>query len=105
MLLFYWVSFSLNGSPQFGQNFGGLVGSSGSQPHLSQRYRGFIAGLGEPQLVQNLPVFTAPQEQVQLAFAAGAGGFFAPHSGQKLPETIAPQEHFHWSVAGAEPPA
>ena len=72
MLLFYWVSFSLNGSPQFGQNFGGLVGSSGSQPHLSQRYRGFIAGFGEPQLVQNLPVFTAPQEQVQLAFAAGA---------------------------------
>ena len=35
MLSNYTMSFASNGSPHSGQNFGGLVGSSGSQPHLS----------------------------------------------------------------------
>ena len=50
-----------------------------------------MAGFGEPQLEQKLPVFTAPQEQVQLV----SSGFLEPQLGQKLPDTIAPQEHFH----------
>ena len=33
------ISSSLNGSPHSGQNFGGFFGSSGSHPHLSQRYK------------------------------------------------------------------
>ena len=33
----YCLSFSSNASPHCGQNFGGCVGSSGVQPHLSQR--------------------------------------------------------------------
>lgn len=33
----YFLSLSSNTSPHSGQNLGGLVGSSGSQPHLSQR--------------------------------------------------------------------
>ena len=31
------ISPSLKGSPHSGQNFGGFLGSSGVQPHLSQR--------------------------------------------------------------------
>ena len=33
----YCASLSSKGSPHSGQNFGGFFGSSGSQPHLSQR--------------------------------------------------------------------
>ena len=33
--LYFWISLSSNGSPHWGQNFGGCIGSSGSQPHLS----------------------------------------------------------------------
>ena len=56
-----------------------------------------MAGFGEPQLEQKRPVFTAPQEQVQLV----SSGFLEPQLGQKLPDTIAPQEHFHWPAEGA----
>ena len=81
------MSLSSKRSPHSGQNFGGLVGSAGTQPHLSQRkFIGFLA----PHSGQNLPLFTAPQEQVQLSSA----GFFAPHSGQNLPVAVAPQAHF-----------
>ena len=45
-------------------------------------------GLFEPQLEQKLPVFTVPQEHVQLA--AGLG---CPQLEQKLPLLVAPQEH------------
>ena len=122
--LFYLTSFSSNTSPHSGQNFGGCAGSAGSQPHLSHLYCGTPAGFFAPQFWQNLPLFTAPQEQVQPSASAGLGephsgqnfpvavaphlqvqlfagfgsGFFAPHSGQNLPQTTAPQEHFHRSM-------
>lgn len=57
------------------------------------------AGLGEPHSEQNLPVFTAPQEQVQPAAGFGSG-FFAPHSGQNFPVAVAPQAHFHAFAPG-----
>ena len=47
----------------------------------------FFSGLCAPQFVQNFPLFTVPQEQVQLA-STGRG---APHSGQNLPVETAPQ--------------
>lgn len=56
------VSPSLNGSPHSGQNFGGLVGSSGSQPHLSHLNFFTAAGRGLPHSAQNLPLFTALQQ-------------------------------------------
>ena len=52
-------------------------------------------GLLAPQLLQKLPVFTAPQEQVQ-----SAEGLFAPQPPQKLPVFFVPQEQVH-SPAGA----
>ena len=116
------------GSPHSGQNLGALVGSAGCQPHLSQRYWGMPAGFLAPQFWQNLPVFLAPQTQVQplsstgrglphsgqnlpvavaphlqvQAPAAGLGsGFLLPHSGQNLPVAVAPQLHVQPSAAGA----
>ena len=81
------ISPSLNGSPHSGQNFGGWVGSSGSQPHLSHLYFGVPAGFFVPHSAQNLPLFSLPQVgQVQPA----ASGFFAPHSGQNLPVAVLP---------------
>ena len=52
-----------------------------------------MAGFGEPQLEQERPVFTAPQEQVQLV----SSGFLEPQLGQKLLEMFtAPQlGHVH----------
>ena len=47
------------------------------------------AGLGEPQLVQNFPVLVAPQEQVQLSAGAGLG---EPQLVQNFPVLVAPQE-------------
>ena len=86
-----------NGSPHSGQNFGGLVGSFGSQPHLSHLYF-IVPGFFAPHSEQNLPVLTAPQEQVHLP----SSGFFAPHSGQNLPLAEAPHfGHFHVPAAGA----
>lgn len=96
--LFYLTSFSSNTSPHSGQNFGGCAGSAGSQPHLSQRYRGALAGFFAPQFEQNLPLLTFPQVQVQPSCAGS--GFFAPHSGQNLPVAVAPQLHFQLSPAG-----
>ena len=92
------MSSSPNLSPHSGQNLGGLVGSAGSQPHLSQRYWGTPAGFFAPHSLQNLPWFTAPQEQVQ---PAAGSGFFAPHSGQNLPVATAPQAHFQLPAGAA----
>ena len=83
------------GSPHSGQNLGGCLGSSGSQPHLSHLYCGAAAGLGLPHSAQNLPLFTAPQEQVQPSAAGLGSGFFAPHSGQNLPVAVVPQAQTH----------
>jgi len=47
--------------------------------------------LGFPQFVQNLPVFSVPQEQIQPA------GLAFPHSGQNFPEASVPQEQIHLS--------
>ena len=75
------LSPSLNGSPHSGQNFGGLVGSSGSQPHLSHLNFFTAAGRGLPHSAQNLPLFTAPHVHVQLS-SAGLGW---PQLPQNLP--------------------
>lgn len=82
------MSLSLKGSPHSGQNFGGFLGSSGSQPHLSQRYKGAAAGLGLPHSEQKRPLFTAPHLQVQPTCTSG---FLAPHSIQNFPVFTAPQ--------------
>ena len=89
------MSLSSNLSPQFGQNFGGLAGSSGSHPHLSHLYFGNPAGFFAPQFAQKLPLLLAPQEQIQ------PSGFALPQFGQKLPLTSVPQSHFHPPAAGA----
>ena len=89
-----------NGSPHSGQNFGGVVPFSGSQPHLSHLYCGTPAGFFAPQFGQNLPLQTAPQEHFQLSAGAGFG---CPHSGQNLPLAVAPQLHFQPdAAAGAD---
>ena len=98
--LYFWISPSLNGSPHSGQNFGGCLGSSGSQPHLSHLYRGSASGFFAPHSGQNLPLLTAPQEHTQPFCAGAASGFFAPHSGQNLPVTTFPQAHCQLSAAG-----
>lgn len=82
------MSFSSNGSPHSGQNLGGFFGSSGSQPHLSQRYNGSPAGFGFPHSIQNFPLFTVPQLQVQ-----PSAGFGFPHSMQNFPVFTFPQAH------------
>lgn len=82
------MSFSSNGSPHSGQNLGGFFGSSGSQPHLSQRYNGSPAGFGFPHSIQNFPLFTVPQLQVQ-----PSAGFDFPHSMQNFPVFTFPQAH------------
>ena len=63
--------------PHSAQN---LAPASFLVPHSVQNHS--AAGLGEPHSGQNLPVQTAPQEQVQPAGAAGLG---EPHSAQNLP--------------------
>ena len=83
------MSLLSNGSAHSGQNFGGLCGSAGTQPQLSQRYVGAPEGFGLAHSEQNLPWFTAPHEHVQPSAAAGFG--FA-HSEQNLPEFTAPHE-------------
>ena len=93
------MSPSSKGSPHSGQNLGGLVGSAGSQPHLSHLYCGMPAGFFAPHSAQNLPLFTAPQLHTQ---PSGLGsGFFAPHSGQNLPVATAPQAHFQLPAGAA----
>lgn len=63
--------------------------SFGSQPHLSQRYCGTPAGFFAPHSVQNLPLFTVPQEQLHPSAGIGLG---APHSVQNFPVfPVAPQ--------------
>ena len=64
---------------------------------LYTSYLGVPAGLGLPHSEQNLPLFTAPQLQVQPSAAAGRG---LPHSGQNLPVTVAPQLQVQLSAAG-----
>jgi hypothetical protein len=91
------MSPSSKGSPHSGQNFGGLVGSSGSKPHLLHLYLAVPSGFLEPQLEQNFPLLEAPQEQIQ---APSSSGFLEPHSGQNLPVATAPQAHFQ-PFAGA----
>ncbi len=90
------MSPSSNLSPHSGQNFGGVVPFSGSQPHLSHLYTGTPAGFFAPHSGQNLPLFTAPQLQVQPSSA----GFGLPHSAQNLPVFVAPQLHFQLFAAG-----
>ena len=98
LFFIYCASSSLKGSPHSGQNFGGLVGSSGTQPHLSHLYLRTAAGLAFPHSTQNFPLLTAPQEQVQLPL--GAAGFGFPHSGQNFPVAVVPQEaHTQLSAA------
>ena len=64
------------------------MGSSGSQPHLSQRYCGTPAGLGLPHCGQKRPLLWLPHTQIQTF----SSGFFAPHSVQNLPVfSAAPQ--------------
>ena len=84
------------GSPHSGQNLGGLVGSAGSQPHLSHLYWGTPAGFLAPHSVQNLPLFTVPQAHFQ-----PSSGFLAPHYGQNLPVATAPQAHFQLPAGAA----
>ena len=93
------ISASSKGSPHSGQNFGGLRGSSGCQPHLSHAYCGAPVGFLAPHSAQNFPLFTAPHAHVQPSFEAS--GFLAPHSGQNFPVADAPHAgHFH-PVAGS----
>ena len=54
-----------------------------------------------PQLVQKLPVLTAPHEQVQLAGA----GLADPQLVQKLPVLTAPHEQVQPAAAAAAPAA
>ena len=55
----------------------------------------YYQGRGLPQLAQNLPLLTLPQEQVH-----SPAGLGEPHSEQNLPVFTAPQAHFY-SPAGA----
>ena len=58
---------------------------------LSSRYLVlYYQGRGLPQLAQNLPLLTLPQEQVH-----SPAGLGEPHSEQNLPVFTAPQAHFH----------
>ena len=63
-------------------------------PHSVQNQED-SSGRFAPHSEQNLPVFFAPQEQVQ---PPTASGFLAPHSEQNLPVFCAPQ-------AQVQPPA
>ena len=51
-----------------------------------------------PHSAQNLPLFTAPQVQVQPS--AAAAGLGLPHYGQNFPVAVAPQAHCQLSPAG-----
>ena len=88
----YRASLLSNGSPHSGQNFGGLFLSSGSHPHLSQRYAFEPSGRLAPHSAQNFPVLTLPQA-AHVQPSAGSG-FLAPHSAQNLPVFTWPQAHF-----------
>ena len=93
------MSPSSNGAPHSGQNFGGWVGSSGSQPHLSHLYFGVPAGFGRPHSEQNLPLFTAPHTHVQPSGVAGRGRPQLPQNLPVLP--VWPQAHVQLPAAGA----
>ena len=54
--------------------------------------------MGLPHSAQNLPLFTAPQVQVQPS--AAVAGLDLPHSGQNFPVAVAPQAHCQLSPAG-----
>ena len=86
------------GSPPSGQNLGGWVGSSGSQPHLSPLYWGTPGRLG-------LAAFDTEFSFIQRSAGAGPSmlstGLGLPHSGQNFPVAVAPQEHFHPPPAGS----
>ena len=94
----YRASLLSNTSPHSGQNFGGLALSSGSHPHLSQRYAFAPSGLLAPHSAQNFPLLTLPQAaHVQ---PSDGSGFGAPQSAQNLPVFTWPQPHFQLSAAG-----
>ena len=98
---FYFLSLSSNISPHSGQNFGGFAGSAGVQPHLLHLYLITAAGRFAPHSEQNLPLFTAPQEHVQV-FAAAGSGFFVPQEEQNLPvDTVPHCGHVQPFAAGA----
>ena len=78
---FRLTSFSSNGSPHSGQNFGGCAGSGGLPAAFIAAETGAPACCFAPHSEQNLPVLTAPQAHVQPS-AGLALGFFAPHSGK-----------------------
>jgi len=59
------------------------------------------AGLLEPHSGQKLPVTVAPQEHFHAPGSGFGSGFFAPQFGQKLPVTVVPHAHFHPPAAGA----
>ena len=66
---------------------------------MSHLYFFGVAGLAEPQLAQNLPVFLAPQEQIHslLVLAGAAPSLLEPQLAQNLPVLRAPQEQTHAS--------
>ena len=61
-----------------------------------EQVHSLLTGMGFPHSEQNFPVFTVPQEQVQLAAGAGCG---LPHSEQNFPVFTAPQEQVQPAAA------
>ena len=99
--LSYCLSLSSKISPHSGQNLGGWCGSGGSQPHLSHLNSGAPSGFLLPHSAQNLPLFTAPQLQVQPSSAGLSSGFLLPQLAQNLPVLVVPQLQVQASAAGA----
>ena len=59
------------------------------------------AGLGLPQLQQNLPVLEVPQLHTQLAAAGAGAGLGLPQFAQNLPVFCAPQDGHIQAAAAA----
>lgn len=101
IILYYWKSASLIGSPQLGQNFGIAFVMSGSKPHLSHFIFLGADGFGLPQFAQNLPPLLVPQSgHVHAPLSCGAG-FGLPQFAQNLPVLLVPHPHVQPSAAGA----
>lgn len=98
--LSYCLSLSSKISPHSGQNLGGWCGSGGSQPHLSHLNSGAPSGFLLPHSAQNLPLFTAPQLQVQPSSAGLSSGFLLPQLAQNLPVLVVPQLQVQLPSAG-----
>ena len=62
---------------------------------------GLSSGFLLPQLAQNLPVLVVPQLQVQLPSAGFGSGFLPPQLAQNLPVLVVPQLQVQASAAGA----